>query len=142
MRKFLRAMGVCILTVTMGVAMVACGKEEADGVVDIFDYVTVEYSGENGSGTANVTIDYDNLELEMVGGKNALKDLDDVEDLETLSNYINVVAGISFSIDKNTDLSNGDTVTVTATYDESVAESANVVFGETLSKTYEVKGLK
>ncbi len=142
MRKFLQVMAVGVCVGVLGLATVSCGKEESDGVVDIMDYVTVEFGGENGSGTANVTVDYDNLELELVGGKDALDKMDDVEDLETLSTYINVVAGISFSIDKNTDLSNGDEVTVTAEYDKETAESAHVVFGENLSKTYEVKGLK
>ncbi|MBQ1609229.1 MAG: hypothetical protein II571_01555 [Lachnospiraceae bacterium] len=142
MRKFLQVMvtGLCVGVISL--SAVACGKEAPDGVVDIMDYVTVEFDGENGSGTANVTVDYDNLELELVGGKDALEQMDDVEDLETLSTYINVVAGISFSIDKNTDLSNGDEVTVTAEYDKETAESAHVVFGENLSKTFEVKGLK
>ena len=142
MRKFLRAMGVCVLVGAMSLVAFGCGKTPDDGVVDIMDYVTVEFDGANGDGTATVSIDYDNMELEIVGGKDALEKMDTVEDLEELSTYINVVAGISFSIDKNSDLSNGDTVTVTATYDKKAAEDAHVVFGETLSKTYEVKGLK
>ena len=142
MRKIVKMMGVCALVGVLGLATFGCGKKEADGIVDIMDYVTVEFDGENGSGTANVSIDYDNMELEIVGGEDALEEFDDVEDLEALSKYINVVAGISFSIDKNTDLSNGDTVTVTATYDKDAAEEAHVVFGENLSKTFEVKGLK
>ena len=133
------------------ISLVAPEKLDSDGekavvwqvsLDDGANPVDMEFDGENGSGTANVTVDYDNLELELVGGKDALEQMDDVEDLETLSTYINVVAGISFSIDKNTDLSNGDEVTVTAEYDKETAESAHVVFGENLSKTFEVKGLK
>ena len=142
MKKLRRVMGVFILIGAMGLAAVGCGKEEYDGVVDIMDYVSVDFEGDNGAGKATVSIDYDNMELEIVGGKDALEELNDVDDLETLSTYINVVSGISFSIDKNTDLSNGDTVTVTATYDEQSAKDAGVTFGDTLSKSFEVKGLK
>lgn len=142
MKKFKRMMGVCFLVGAISLTLFGCKQEQSDGVVDVMDYVTVDFEGTDGSGTATVNVDYDQLELEIVGGKDALEEMDDVDDLETLSQYINVVAGISFSIDKNSDLSNGDTVTVTVTYNEKSAEDAKVVFGDTLSKTFEVKGLK
>ena len=124
--------------------LTGCGKKdpEIDGVVDIFDYVTVEFDGANGQGRSNVVIDYDNLELEMVGGRDKLEALDDVEDLGTLNKYINVCVSLSFSSDKYTDLSNGDIVTVSVTYDQTAADEAGVVFGTESSHQYEVKGLK
>ncbi|MBP5265781.1 MAG: hypothetical protein J6Z06_03045 [Lachnospiraceae bacterium] len=142
MKKLKRNMTVGVLIGVMSLMLMGCGKEAPDGIVDITNYIDVEFEGENGSGKATVNIDYDGLELELVGGKDALEEMDSVEDLEELSQYINVVAGISFSIDQSSDLSNGDTVTVTATYDEKTAEEAQVVFGENLSKSFEVTGLK
>ncbi len=135
-------LGVCILTAMMAPVSLGCGTAEEDGIVEIMDYVTVDFTGADGEGIASVNVDYDGLETEMVGGEDALEELDSVEDLEALTTYINVVAGISFSIDENTGLSNGDQVTVTVTYDEDAAEAADVVFGETLSKTFEVTGLE
>lgn len=124
--------------------LIGCGKSEPaiDGVVDIFDYVSVDFDGANGQGKANVVIDYDNLELEMVGGRDKLKALDDVEDLGTLNKYINVCASLSFSSDKYTELSNGDVVTVSVVYDKEAANMAGVVFGDELSHEYTVSGLK
>ena len=65
-----------------------------------------------------------------------------MSDLSELTKYINAVSSISFSIDKNSGLSNGDQVIVTVTYDSSAAEAAGVVFGDQKNKVYEVKGLK
>ncbi len=129
-------------------AMTGCGAmgkphiDTADGITNILDYVSVDFNGKNGEGTAYVNVDYNGLETEMVGGEEKIKSLDDIEDLSELTKYINAVSSISLSIDKNTGLSNGDSVIVSVSYDASAAQSAGVVFGELKSKTYEVKGLK
>ncbi len=140
MRK--KTIGI-LVTIMLVITFIGCGKDEVDdGIVDIFDYVTVDYSGKNGEGVSNVVIDYDGLELEMVGGQEKLDELDSVEDLETLNKYINVCASLSFSTDQHDNLSNGDYVTVSVTYDEDAAADAGVVFGEETSHKYEVSGLE
>lgn len=116
--------------------------DTTDGITNILDYVSVDFDGKNGEGTAFVNVDYNGLETEMVGGEEKIKNLDEIEDLSELTKYINAVSSISFSIDKNKDLSNGDQVIVSVSYDDAAAEAAGVDFGEQKSKTYEVKGLK
>ena len=116
--------------------------DTTDGVTNILDYVSVDFDGKNGEGTAFVNVDYDGIETEMVGGEEKIKELSDVEDLAELTKYINAVSSISFTIDKNKELSNGDQVIVTVTYDSSAAEAAGVVFGDHQNKIYAVKGLK
>ena len=116
--------------------------DTTDGVTNILDYVSVDFNGKNGEGTAYVNVDYDGIETEMVGGEEKIKELSDVDDLAELTKYINAVSSISFNIDKNTGLSNGDQVIVTVTYDNSAAEAAGVVFWDQKNKVYEVKGLK
>ncbi len=116
--------------------------DTTDGVTNILDYVTVDFSGKNGEGTAYVNVDYDGLETEMVGGEDKIKSMSEVEDLAELTKYINAVSSISFSIDKNKELSNGDSVIVSVSYDNTAAQSAGVNFGEQKSRTYVVKGLK
>ena len=118
------------------------GIDTTDGVTNILDYVTVDFSGKNGEGCAYVNVDYDGLETEMVGGEEKIKAMSEVEDLAELTKYINAVSSISFSIDKNKELSNGDSVIVSVSYDTTAAQSAGVVFGDQKSKTYVVKGLK
>ena len=78
----------------------------------------------------------------MVGGKEKIEELDELGDLTELTKYINAVSSISVSIDKNKELSNGDEVVVSVTFDETAAQSAGVVFGDETSKSFEVKGLK
>ncbi len=143
-RKFI---AVTIAAALLIGTITGCGGQKnqidtTDGVTNILDYVTVDFSGKDGEGTAYVNVDYDGIELEMVGGEEKIKDLDEVDDLAALTKYINAVSSISFSIDKNEGLSNKDEVTVTVTYDSTAAEAAGVVFGSQKSKTFEVKGLK
>ncbi len=142
--------GKKIITALLATALLltGCGGagsakiDTTDGITNILDYVSVDFSGKNGEGTAYVNVDYDGMETEMVGGKDKIKELDDVSDLSVLSKYINAVSSISFSIDKNEGLSNGDQVIVSVTYDSSAAETAGVNFGDQKSRTFEVKGLK
>ena len=140
-----------IVATTLAIAVLAltgCSKDKKaainteDGITNILDYVSVDFDGKNGEGTAFVNVDYDGIETEMVGGEEKLKELDDMGDLSELTKYINAVSSISFNIDKNKVLSNGDKVVVSVSYDSTAAESAGVVFGDEMSRTYEVKGLK
>ena len=139
----LAAVGMSIV-----IALTGCGADKktqidtTDGITNILDYVTVDFNGKNGEGTAFVNVDYDGMETEMVGGKEKIEELDELGDLTELTKYINAVSSISVSIDKNKELSNGDEVVVSVTYDETAAESAGVVFGDETSKSFEVKGLK
>ncbi|WP_026495121.1 hypothetical protein [Butyrivibrio sp. WCD3002] len=145
-RKFILKITAAAMTVTLFMTGCGAGKNQkidtADGVTNILDYVTVDFSGKNGEGTAFVNVDYDGMETEMVGGEKKIKEMDEVEDLTELTKYINAVSSISFSIDKNKELSNGDQVIVSVSYDNSAAQAAGVNFGDQSSKTFEVKGLK
>ncbi len=139
---------VMLVAVILFSLMAACGMSSKakinteDGVTDILDYVTVDFDGKDGEGTALVSVDYDGIETEMVGGADKIKELNEVSDLAVLSKYINAVSSISFSIDKNTELSNGDQVIVSVSYDANAAEAAGVNFGDQKSKAYVVRGLK
>lgn len=143
-----KILNIAITITVLTALLTGCGKSASaridteDGITNILDYVTVEFNGKNGEGTAWVNVDYDGMETEMVGGEDKVKELDDMSDLAALSKYINAVSSISFSIDKNEGLSNGDQVIVSVSYDSTAAESAGVNFGDQKSKTFEVKGLK
>ena len=145
-RKIISAVPALVLSLSLlltGCSLNSQSKIDiTDGVTNILDYVTVDFSGKNGEGTAYVNVDYDGLETEMVGGEEKIKSMSEVEDLAELTKYINAVSSISFSIDKNKELSNGASVIVSVSYDSIAAQSAGVVFGEQKSRTYVVKGLK
>ena len=139
---------IVVLALAPAITLTGCGSKSnsqidtTDGITNILDYVTVDFNGKNGEGTAYVNVDYDGMETEMVGGEEKVKEMDEVDDLSELTKYINAVSSISFSIDKNEGLSNGDQVIVSVSYDGTAAQAAGVNFGEQSSKTYEVKGLK
>ena len=150
-KKLLTGIGIMVLTAVVIAASVLIVNrasvsnamiDTTDGVTNILDYVSVDFSGKNGEGTAFVNVDFNGLETEMVGGKDKVKELDDVEDLAELTKYINAVSSISFSIDRNKGLSNGEQVIVSVSYDSVAAQAAGVNFGEQSSKIFEVKGLK
>ena len=148
MFKFKKAIVAAAAGMSMMIALTGCGAEKktqinkTDGITTILDYVTVDFSGRNGEGTAFVNVDYDGMETEMVGGKEKIEELDELGDLTELTKYINAVSSISVSIDKNKELSNGDEVVVSVTYDETAAQSAGVVFGEEKDRSFKVEGLK
>lgn len=148
MFRFKKAVVSAAVGTSVLLAFTGCSTEKktqintTDGITNILDYVTVDFNGKNGEGTAFVNVDYDGMETEMVGGKEKIEELDELGDLTELTKYINAVSSISVSIDKNKELSNGDEVVVSVTYDETAAESAGVVFGDETSKSFEVKGLK
>ncbi|MBR4640081.1 MAG: hypothetical protein IKO79_05935 [Butyrivibrio sp.] len=148
MFKFKKAIVAAAAGMSIMIALTGCGAEKktqintTDGITNILDYVTVDFSGRNGEGTAFVNVDYDGMETEMVGGKEKIEELDELGDLTELTKYINAVSSISVSIDKNKELSNGDEVVVSVTYDETAAQSAGVVFGEEKDRSFKVEGLK
>ena len=139
---------VITLALTSSLTVTGCSSkhnqqiDKTDGITNILDYVTVDFNGKNGEGTAYVNVDYDGIETEMVGGEEKIKEMDEVEDLAELTKYINAVSSISFNIDKNEGLCNGDQVIVSVSYDNTAAQAAGVNFGDQSSKTFEVKGLK
>ena len=148
MKTTLTVAAMLTLILASTLTMTGCSLKQnsnidtTDGITNILDYVTVDFNGKNGEGTAYVNVDYNGIETEMVGGEEKVKEMDEVEDLAELTKYINAVSSISFNIDKNEGLSNGDQVIVSVSYDNTAAESAGVNFGEQSSKTFEVKGLK
>ena len=148
MFKFKKAIVAAAAGMSMMIELTGCGAEKktqintTDGITNILDYVTVDFSGRNGEGTAFVNVDYDGMETEMVGGKEKIEELDELGDLTELTKYINAVSSISVSIDKNKELSNGDEVVISVTYDETAAQSAGVVFGEEKDRSFKVEGLK
>ena len=95
-------------------------------VIDLADYVSVEFSGYNGNGNAKVTIDSGAI-LPLIEEQNSPLAL--------------VASFTSAEIENNGKLSNGDAVSVTIKYSEKMMENAKIdVRNTTLSFT--VSGLK
>ena len=125
----LAAMTACLL---LCLSLTACGgKTEAD----LANYLSVRYSGCNGSGTAVADFDYAAFEYDIMSGWKQ-----DDSFMDKLGQLTAVEMTVTCEPAKLEGLSNGDTFTVTVRYDEAMAEEAGYRFRE-LSRTFTVEGL-
>lgn len=111
--------------------------------VDLSQYIIVTYDGYNGYGLANVDIDWDSAR-EKYGNSIKFNDKASQDTFGIFSSQSNVFDVLEYSfnveVEPSTELSNGDTVTVSWVDDET-----NVYLTRKLkefTKTYTVEGLK
>ncbi len=104
-------------------------NEESSSIAK-FAIVSVE--GLNTRGTATVSID-------QVGLYSALAGKDAADDKK--EQYKGFVDSINVSIDKSENLSNGDILTITVSYDEALAKKLGIKY-TTRSREYKITGLK
>lgn len=106
--------------------------------VDITDYVMVEFSGVNGQGSAVCNLDSVSLEQALAGDDDGEISMEELEKLGWITQF---EMTLSCEMDEDSELSNGDTVTVTVSYDEDLAKENKVTVTGT-TKEFEVEGLK
>lgn len=128
--KFLFLVAVSL----MMFGLAGCGTTE----IDLMDYVTVSFSGVNGQGTAVCNVDTVGLEQDLVGDKDGEISLDELEKLGWITQFEST---LSYQLDQETGLSNGDQVTVSVTCDEDFAKENKVKVSEG-KKEFQVEGLK
>lgn len=131
MRKFLAIIVIILMMLTVS----GCGTKSIE--IDLMAYTNVTFSGDDGYGYAAVDFDYGALEdlLTSTLGK------DDKDTLDFLADIVIIEDAIKITLDTKTDLSNGDKITLTAGFNETIAQKYNLdVTGGT--KTYEVTGLE
>lgn len=104
--------------------------------INLLDYLSVSFSGDNERGLTNVNFDYGAFEeiLENQIGPNTN------DEAELWRDILTIEEGLDLSIDKKSGLINGDIVTVTVSFDESIAENYNLDISGG-SMTYQVSGL-
>lgn len=124
---------VVALVVILVIVLVVRDKKRT---VDINKYVSVEFTGYDTVGRASVDFDYEGFEAAVMKAQGkkeynekdledmSLSDLSDVLDLGSYS----LLDSIETSLDKEEELSNGDEVTVTITYDKEKAKKNGVKF--------------
>lgn len=118
--------------------------------INLNDYVTVEFNGYDTVGTARIVYDEDGLTSAVAKAlKISEKDLENIEDFSDLfsGDYLTKMEELytcldlyDASLDKSSDLSNGDTVTLTFECDNETAKEHNIVF-EGQDVVYTVEGL-
>lgn len=121
-----RKMIVSVFAAAFLACVCALGGCSGKKAVDLSEYVSVEFSGYNGNGTANVVIDTDAM----------MPLLDEQNFPEMIADNFSAA-----EIKNNGSLSNGDSISVTVKFSEKMIENANLdVQNPTL--TFTVSGLK
>lgn len=118
----------------LALALTGCGGTK----IDLTDYAAVSFDGINGQGKATCYVDTVSLEQTLAGDDDGEISAEELEQLGWITQFEMTV---SCQMDKETGLSNGDTVTVSVTCDEDFAKEHKVTVTEG-SKEYTVEGLK
>ncbi len=121
-RKFI----VSALTALILVCVCALSGCSGKTVIDLTDYVSVDFSGYNGDGSASVTIDA-NAMLPLIEDQNSP---------ETIAGNFTVA-----EIKNNGKLSNGDKINVTVKFSEKLMENAKISV-QNPTHSFTVSGLK
>ena len=116
--------------------------------INLNDYVEVEFSGYDGMGTAQVDFDYDALyadvkaKAKIKSSEKAAKDWEELLDEgEAGATAYFICMHPKCELDKSTELTNGDTVTVSYDFDNEELKEFKIEFtGE--EKTFSVSGLE
>lgn len=136
-KKAMKKMVLGIILSVMSMWLLSgCGSSKS---VDLTDYVTVNYSGSDGQGTAAIDYDLTQLELDLIGKEEGEVS---TEDLEGFTEIVPFEMSIKWELDKSEGLSNGDKVTVTVSYDSDAAKEQNIKVEGDCTKEFEVSGLK
>lgn len=152
-----RIIGVAVAVLAIIVLVIVCVKTHKHKI-NLSDYVTVEFSGYDTRGKADVTFDYDAFYKELeehakVSKKDASKLRKQLEDLDLGSiaeglsdisdsvSYMGACKNLDWELSKESELSNGDEVSLTFTYDNEAAKKYGIKFAADESE-YRVEGLK
>ena len=149
MTKQLWALLIAVIAVVVVAIVALVVVKNQKKKVNINDYISVEYNGYETAGTAYVDFDetgFSEAVIKAQGKKlKNVKSLDDLDwsDLTGLMGSSNwdLIDSITFDVKPDSDLSNGDVVTVTASWNEDYEKKAGV---KILSKEQEftVEGLE
>lgn len=125
--------GVAILAALLIIALLVTHKKK----IDLNDFVTVEFSGYDTYGTAEVTFDYDGFFEEVKekakGKKSSKKEANELlselmVDFSNWGSYVGLVKDVDWSLNKSEELSNKDKVMLNFEYDNKAAKKYGIRF--------------
>lgn len=121
-----------IMFIILVVFLTGCGKKK----IDVTENLQVIFEGYNGYGRAELQNAYawEQNALEAAG-------IESVDDLGSFGNALNIEMAVSYVIEPDSDLSNGDTVVVKAVIDEAALEDYDFELVANGEKTFTVKDL-
>ena len=140
---------IIIIAVAVAVAIIAAvaaiiivknvkhKKEIERKTIDLKSYIEVEFDGYDTMGTAKVELNYDDF---YAAALKAMGKTEKSASDRAKGKAVGLYDGISLTVDKSSELSNGDTITIDADYDEDKVEAADVII-KFDSYEVEVEGL-
>lgn len=128
----------CLCVIAAIVAVILFSNRKT--TLSLNDYVSIEYGGYDGYGTAKVSLDQKALEKKFaeISGK---EDINELENLSDALSFYTLEDSIGYDLDKYDSLSNGDKITLTWSYDNDLAKKFKIKF-EGDKKTFTVSDLK
>ena len=110
--------------------------------INLNDYINIEYDGYDTYGRASIDFDSDKYFEDLQKASSSFKRVYMSEGANNLlSYYYDMINSLDYSLDKNSELSNGDTVTVSFEFDNEAAAKFKIEYvGEPTE--YTVEGLK
>ena len=140
---------IIIIAVAVAVAIIAAvaaiiivknvkhKKEIERKTIDLKSYIEVEFDGYDTMGTAKVELNYDDFYAATL---KAMGKTEKSASDRAKGKALDLYEEISLTVDKSSELSNGDTITIDADYDEDKVKEANVII-KFDSYEVEVEGL-
>lgn len=133
--SFITRTGTALAVILTVLSISGCGAKTVE--IDLIAYTNVTFSGDNGYGYASVDFNYGALEdllTKTLGNDNK-------DTLDFLADVVIIEEAIDITLDRKTDLSNGDKIILTAAFDDTIAEKYNldVTCG---TQAFEVNGLE
>ena len=132
--------GACALVAIIVVAAVLVVNHKTK--INLNDYINIEYDGYDTYGRASIDFDSDKYFEDLQKASSSFKKVYMSEGANNLlSYYYDMIDSLDYSLDKNSELSNGDTVTVSFEFDNEAAAKFKIEYvGEPTE--YTVEGLK
>ena len=130
MKKTLKHLLPALFLAAVMALLTGCTKS-----VDLLQYADVTFDGASGNATATVTRYYNGLGKELFSKG---KDQDIWDEAQT---ELSLMGHVNYTVTPQTGLSNGDTVTLTVSADDTFLKNHEITLSET-SKTLTVSGLK
>ena len=110
--------------------LAGCGEKTVS--IDLSDYMNVLYRGGDGEGKARADFDYSGFEKAVMAGSKSGEAI--------LARLVQFESTMAVTVSPDSGLKNGDTVTVTVSYDKDAAKDAGIRISGN-SRTFTVEGL-
>lgn len=109
--------GAAIVAIILGIIIAISNSSK----IDLMEYATVTITGCNTDGKANIKLNYLGNKTIQEYGTSSLEELKQHAQLELF-----LGTAVSFKLDKTEGLSNGDVITLSATWDKDIAKQAGL----------------